>query len=185
MKHKHHIIPKHMGGSDEPSNLIEISVEEHAEAHRVLYEKYGNWQDYLAWQGLSKRVSCEQMAREASRFANTGKKLSEETKQKISNSKKGVKHTPEHVKNNSLAQKGKVLSNEHKTKISSALSGRSLSESHKKNVGKKMKGRIMNEDWRKKLSDAAKERHARNRKAKQSATDGFICSENKGSSEVS
>ena len=41
MKHKHHIIPKHMGGTDDPSNLIELSVEEHAEAHKVLFEKYG------------------------------------------------------------------------------------------------------------------------------------------------
>ncbi len=41
MKHKHHIIPKHMGGSDDPSNLIELSVEEHSQAHLKLYEQYG------------------------------------------------------------------------------------------------------------------------------------------------
>ena len=52
MKHLHHIIPKHMGGNDEPENLIELSIEEHAEAHRVLYEKYGHWQDMVAWKGL-------------------------------------------------------------------------------------------------------------------------------------
>ena len=39
--HKHHIIPKHSGGSDDAKNLIELSVEEHAEAHRLLYKKYG------------------------------------------------------------------------------------------------------------------------------------------------
>ena len=53
MKHKHHIIPKHAGGTDETDNLVELSVEEHAEAHRVLYEQYGRWQDKLAWLGLS------------------------------------------------------------------------------------------------------------------------------------
>jgi hypothetical protein len=41
MKHWHHIIPKHMGGTDDPSNLIELTVEQHAEEHRKLYEKYG------------------------------------------------------------------------------------------------------------------------------------------------
>lgn len=41
MKHIHHIIPKHMGGSDDPANLTELSVEEHAEAHRLLYEQHG------------------------------------------------------------------------------------------------------------------------------------------------
>ena len=46
-----------MGGSDEPSNLIELTVEEHAEAHRKLWEKHGHWQDKIAWQGLSKMVN--------------------------------------------------------------------------------------------------------------------------------
>lgn len=50
--HKHHIIPRYMGGSDDSSNIVELTVEEHAEAHRKLYEKYGNIQDFLAWQGL-------------------------------------------------------------------------------------------------------------------------------------
>ena len=52
--HKHHIIPKHMGGTDEPSNLVELTVEQHAETHRLLYEQHGHWQDYSAWMGLSK-----------------------------------------------------------------------------------------------------------------------------------
>ena len=38
-----------MGGSDDPSNLISLSVEDHAEAHRLLYESHGCWQDFLAW----------------------------------------------------------------------------------------------------------------------------------------
>lgn len=54
--HTHHIVPKHMGGSDDPSNLVELTVEEHAEAHRVLFEQYGRWQDQAAWQLLSGRV---------------------------------------------------------------------------------------------------------------------------------
>jgi hypothetical protein len=59
MKHIHHIIPKYLGGSDDPNNLIELSIEEHAEAHRILYEQYGNIQDYCAWQGLIGVLSNE------------------------------------------------------------------------------------------------------------------------------
>lgn len=51
--HLHHIVPKHMGGTDESSNLVKLTVEEHAEAHRVLWETHGKPQDYWAWQGLS------------------------------------------------------------------------------------------------------------------------------------
>jgi hypothetical protein len=29
--HFHHIVPKHMGGSNLPENLVELSVEDHAE----------------------------------------------------------------------------------------------------------------------------------------------------------
>jgi hypothetical protein len=47
MKHKHHIIPRHAGGTDALNNIVELTVEEHAKAHRVLYEKYGRWQDPL------------------------------------------------------------------------------------------------------------------------------------------
>ena len=53
MLHKLHIIPKHLGGTDDPSNLVELTVQEHAEAHRLLYERDGRWQDYVAWQGLA------------------------------------------------------------------------------------------------------------------------------------
>ncbi len=57
MKHIHHIVPKHMGGTDDPINLIKLSVEEHAEAHRKLYEEYGNEYDRIAWLGLSNQIN--------------------------------------------------------------------------------------------------------------------------------
>lgn len=61
VKHKHHIIPKHMGGSDDPSNIVELTVEEHAEAHRKLYEEFGHLQDKLAWQGLLGLISTAEI----------------------------------------------------------------------------------------------------------------------------
>ena len=60
MKHKHHIIPKHIGGDDNPTNLIELSIEEHAAAHRILFDEHGRWQDYVAWQGLAKLATKEE-----------------------------------------------------------------------------------------------------------------------------
>ena len=53
MKHNHHIIPKHMGGTDDPSNLVELTVAEHAQAHKELYEKYGKTEDLCAYYMLS------------------------------------------------------------------------------------------------------------------------------------
>ena len=72
MKHKHHIIPKHLGGSDEESNLVELTIEEHAEAHKKLYEEHGRWEDKLAWQGLAGLVTKEELVREM--LSESGKK---------------------------------------------------------------------------------------------------------------
>ena len=87
MKHKHHIIPKHAGGTDDPSNLIELTVEDHAESHRLLYEQHGRWEDYYAWQGLSGQIGKEELIRSIQSIANS-KPKSEETKKKMSIAKK-------------------------------------------------------------------------------------------------
>ena len=54
MIHKHHIIPRHIGGTDDPSNIAHLTPEAHAEAHKKLWEQDGRWEDYCAWQGLAK-----------------------------------------------------------------------------------------------------------------------------------
>ena len=51
--HIHHIIPRHAGGTDEPSNLVALTIEEHAEAHRQLWLQYGRLEDKYAWLGLA------------------------------------------------------------------------------------------------------------------------------------
>ena len=94
MKHIHHIIPKHMGGTDDPSNLIELTIEEHAEAHRELYEKYGDEFDRLAHLSLSGAIGKEEIiemklkASSARSSGNTGRKLSREWKENLSKSVK-------------------------------------------------------------------------------------------------
>lgn len=62
-----------MGGTDDPENLIELTIEEHAEAHRILYEKYGKWQDYYAWKGLSGQIGREEILKQI--HINNGKNL--------------------------------------------------------------------------------------------------------------
>jgi len=89
MKHKHHIVPRHMGGTDDPSNLIELTVEEHAEAHRELWEQYGNIKDYCAWKGLEGTIGKEEIVRLL--MDPTGRVHTEETKQKMSEAHKGKK----------------------------------------------------------------------------------------------
>lgn len=46
--HRHHIIPKHSGGTDDDENLQYLTREEHIQAHKELYEKYGKDEDRRA-----------------------------------------------------------------------------------------------------------------------------------------
>jgi len=77
-----------MGGTDEPSNLIELTVEEHANAHKLLWEDLGHWQDFVAWKALSGQISTDDLRKELARLANQGRSLSEEHKNKIKETKK-------------------------------------------------------------------------------------------------
>lgn len=100
--HNHHIIPKYMGGSDDPDNLVEVTVEKHALLHKQLWEDLGNWQDHVAWKMLSGQITNAEAIKIAqSEGAKNrkkiygkdnhffGKKHSEETKRCISETKKG------------------------------------------------------------------------------------------------
>lgn len=136
-KHKHHITPKHAGGTDDPTNIVELTVEEHADAHRVLFEMYGRWQDYIAWQGLSGRLNKEDIIREKIRLGNIGKKpwhkgkiigpRTDETKKRISDTMraKGIKPSAETLKKAQLAaqraNRGKKLSTEERLVRSNCL----------------------------------------------------------------
>lgn len=97
--HKHHIIPRHMGGSDDPSNLVELTVEEHAEAHKKLYEQYGKEEDKIAYLSLSGQASKPEVMRLAS-------KLGRAKTDKILEERYGTNWKIIHAKN--ASEKGKV-----------------------------------------------------------------------------
>lgn len=92
-KHKHHIIPRHAGGTNEPSNIIELTIQEHAEAHRKLFELYGRWQDRVAWLSLSGIMNDQERIYEILKNSNPGGyKHTEEVKKKLSEMRKGDKN---------------------------------------------------------------------------------------------
>jgi hypothetical protein len=121
IKHKHHIIPRHMGGSDDPANLILLTIEEHAEAHRILYETYNKIEDKRAWLGLAKIMSGEEIISEILRQPK-----SDEWKQK---NRKPKKDKSKYFNNtNARGNLGKSKTDIHCVKISKSMLG--------KNVGK-------------------------------------------------
>jgi hypothetical protein len=124
----HHIIPKHMGGTNDPENLIELTVEEHAEAHRKLYEEHGHWQDHVAWKALSGQIASDDVRRLVTSLANKNRVWTEESKEKLREARKkqdssGWKWNEESRKAKSEAVKGIPRPKESNAKTSKALSG--------------------------------------------------------------
>jgi hypothetical protein len=61
--HKHHIIPRHMGGTDDADNIVEVTVEQHALLHKQLWKDLGHKEDYVAWQCLSGMLTMSEAKR--------------------------------------------------------------------------------------------------------------------------
>lgn len=127
IKHKHHIIPRHAGGSDDPSNIVELTIEEHAEAHRLLYEQHGRLEDKWAWLGLSGQIGKDEILREIA-MSQKGKKKPEGFGEKISAFRKTFKYSEESKKKMSLSKKGRKATGKHLEQ---------LQKLHKDRIGKK------------------------------------------------
>lgn len=130
-----------MGGTDDPNNIIELSVEEHAQAHLKLYQKHGKQEDYLAWKSLTKQIGHEQIFAETSRIGglkNKGKLKTEDHKSKISSSNTGKKS---HWKKGGVQKK--------KLKLSSSMKNNMNSKNHSSSEYKAKQSIAMKKAWAK------------------------------------
>lgn len=106
--HKHHLIPRHAGGTNDPSNIIKVNTALHSFLHKQLYEEHGRWQDKIAYECLSGRISKEEAIRQAQSLGQKGKKKPPSVVQAIIESNKrrigenhplyGTKRPPETIK---------------------------------------------------------------------------------------
>ena len=157
--HYHHIVPKHMGGTDKQSNLIKVTIKEHSKAHKKLWKKYGRKEDYLAWKALSGQIGKEEILYERSLLGASqpkekngmwGRTHSKEQKEKWSKKRKGVKLSSETKRK---------MSEAHKKRDSYYWTGKTLTKEMKNKISKKLKGRIMSNETKKRMSEAAKQRY--------------------------
>jgi len=127
MLHKHRILPGHLGGTYESNNVVLLTVSEHAEAHRILWQKYGHQEDFIAWQGLSGAINKETIISEVLSLAghkggSAGKGISRN---------KGNKRPDLSARNELRTNKGVPKSAEHREKIRLAAKRRWASKSER------------------------------------------------------
>jgi hypothetical protein len=58
--HRHHIVPKHSGGTDDPSNFTYLTIREHIIAHFLLWKMHHNPNDLRAIKMLGAKITSAQ-----------------------------------------------------------------------------------------------------------------------------
>lgn len=114
-KERHHIIPKCLGGSNDPTNLVELTAREHFLSHQLLCEiypkkdklKYALW--YMAnVDKVTKRYGSSSRKYEQLRIMFSNIKRSKKTRQKMSNSHLGKKMSKESIAKSVEHRKQKI-----------------------------------------------------------------------------
>jgi hypothetical protein len=138
----HHIIPRHMGGTDDPANLVALTIEEHADAHYKLYETYGKIEDKIAYLGLLKQIGQEEILLEKSKLGGKGNK--------------GITKTAEHKIKMSKNAAGGVTKHITKTKetISNKMKNNTNSACHNTDEYKKKQSEAMKLAWQRKKNNS-------------------------------
>jgi len=157
---KHHIIPRCMGGTDDPTNLVRLTPEAHYTAHQLLVKIYP---DHV---GL---VYAAQMMTIGSTGQRVNNKLYGWIKRKVSDSKKGKKRQPVSAETRAkigASKKGKLLSAETKAKLSAAK--QNVSAETRAKLSNASKGKPRSAETRAKMS-ASKQNMSAETRAKLSA----------------
>lgn len=184
----HHILPKSLGGTNNPENLVVLTAREHFICHKLLTKfTIGKLKVKMVF-ALNRMLSSSklhnrhkannrQYAYAREEFANEmsilhkGKILSNDTKRKISESKKGVTpwmkgktHTVISKQKISGARKSQIITKETIEKIVESRKWYAHSEETKRKIseGNKGKSNPMSDVVKRKISETQKKKFSEN-----------------------
>lgn len=136
---RHHIIPKSLGGSDDPSNIVELTAREHFICHWLLSKMLeGKNRERMIY---ALRLMCKRKLHNR----HVTSRVYENTKE-------------QHAAAMSKRHKGKKLTNEQREALNKANVGRKWTPHQHAVMSEKLKGRTFSEEAKVKMSMAAKNR---------------------------
>lgn len=165
---RHHIVPRCMGGEDEPNNLIDLYGREHFVAHKLLAEEnpdniklvYAWWMMSTIRAGKQDRYELTPEEYEEVRIAlhesMKGHIVSEETRRKIGKVHKGKIMSVESRLKMSLSRKGRITTEETRKKISEA--NKNMSEETRQKLREINQGKTIPTEARQKMTEAKKDK---------------------------
>jgi len=140
---RHHVVPRCMGGSDDKSNLVPLTPEEHFVAHQLLIRihpeskglaiavwrmTFGKHHENSKRYGWLRRKHSEAIGEVIGKYWRGRKRseFSEQHRQRISAAQLGKTrgaHSADHKAKLAEAHRGKTLTQEHRAKLSKAKLG--------------------------------------------------------------
>jgi hypothetical protein len=145
----HHIIPKSLGGSNDPTNLVRLSAREHFICHMLLpkmVEGDSKRKMIYAWWAMANQKRPDQDRYKInSRLYNIVKSYASKNHSKF-------KHTEDHKKKISKLHTGKIVSDETRKKMSDNAKKRSSDHYTKIQETRKNNGYVASAETGKKIS---------------------------------
>ena len=150
----HHIIPRCLGGTNLPENLIKLSIREHFIAHLLLVKIYpenhkliysANMMSNFRKYNSKQYKKLKEEFRKLLSKLHTGRIVSEETKQKMSAS---------WTEERKLKFSNIIVSEETKQKMSESHLGFKPSEKHKQIISATHKNKILSEETKFKIRES-------------------------------
>lgn len=160
---RHHVLPRCMGGEDNPANLVSLTAEEHYLAHQLLVKLHPDHLGILSaahvmtTTRLQGRIATNKLygwLRRRMSVAQTGQKRPPEVGQKIGDRLRGRKRDPASVALGAIKLKGKIRTPETRARMSASKKGVVFSKSHLANMAEAQRGKKASAETRAKMSAA-------------------------------
>jgi len=139
MRHKHRVLPGHMGGEYVEGNVIVLSVTQHAMWHFANWKLYQKWEDNVAWRALAGLINSEEAASEAIKNGAKAKWWTngeQDIKSHICPVGWRSGRSDSFKKAVSLRRTGSKCSEKVKQEMSKRRKGKAKSQEHKDNIKK-------------------------------------------------